>query len=123
MNKMRNQPNPETGKVDIVDRHTKGRLIIIDSSLLLTYASQDYTMLLVDIAEISDYYDCLITCKPEEVEYMIHFCEHWGLSAKIGERFKNYDDLLRDYRIMVCFTTKRDREEYKKYYRCDVLSR
>lgn len=123
MKHMRNQPSEKTGKVDTVDRHTKGRLIIIDSNLLLTYSAQDYTMLIIDIAELSDYYDCLITCKPGEVEYIKQFCEHWALKADVSERFTNYEEILEKYRILVCFTTKADRDDYKKYYRCDTLSR
>lgn len=123
MNKMRNQPSPKTGKTDIVDRHTKKRLIIIDSSLLLTYAAQDYVMLIMDIAEISDYFDVMVTCREGEMEYMKGFLEHWALVADVKEQFTDYDDLLEEYRILVCFTTKQHREEYKKYYRCDILSR
>lgn len=121
--KMRNQPSEKTGKIDTVDRHSKTRLIIIDSNLLLTYSAQDYIMLLIDNAEISDYFDCMITCKEGELEYIRQFCEHWALKAEVKERFTGYEEILENYRILVCFTTKADREAYKRYYRCDTLSR
>ncbi len=121
--KMRNQPSDKTGKTDKIDRHTKKRLIIIDFSLLITQSAQDYIMLIMDIAEISDYFDVIVTCRDAEMEYARQFLEHWALVGEVKEEYTGYEDLLEEYRVLVCFTAKKNREAYKKYYRCDVMSR
>lgn len=123
MGKMRNTPSPKTGKIDIIDRHTKKRLIVIDSSLLLAQSSQNYIMLLIDLAEISDYFDVLVVAKKEEVEYIKQFLDHWMLKANVRERYKEYQEIISEYNIMFCFTTMRNRENFKQYYRVDCLSR
>ena len=120
---MRNQPSPKTGKTDIIDRHTKKRLIVIDSSLLLAQTSQNYTMLLIDLAEISDYFDVLVVGKPTEVDYIKGFLDHWMLRANVRERYQDYQEIIKEYHIMFCFTTMRNREKFKQYYRVDCLSR
>ena len=121
--KMRNEVSKKTGKLDIIDRHTKSRLIIVDSALLLTQISQHYTMLLIDLAELSDYFDVLVVCKKEEVEYVKQFLDHWMLKAKVAERYTDYDKILEEYCIMFCFTVMKNREEFRKYYRADCLSK
>lgn len=123
MGKMRNTPSPKTGKIDIIDRHTKKRLIVIDSSLLLAQSSQNYIMLLIDLAEVSDYFDVLVVAKKEEVEYIKQFLDHWMLKANVRERYKEYQEIISEYNIMFCFTTMRNRENFKQYYRVDCLSR
>lgn len=123
MTKMRNQPSPKTGKVDIIDRHTKGRLIIIDSALLLAQTSQNYIMLLIDLAEVSDYFDVMVVAKDSELDYIREFLDHWMLKATVRERLQGYQEIIEDYRIMFCFTTMRNRDKFKQYYRADCLSR
>lgn len=120
---MRNKPSPKTGKTDSIDRHTKKRLIVIDSSLLLAQTSQNYIMLLIDLAELSDYFDVLVVTKPGEVEYVKEFMNHWGLKADARERYQDYQEIINEYHIMFCFTTMRNREKFKQYYRVDCLSR
>ena len=120
---MRNQPSPRTGKIDIIDRHTKKRLIVIDSNLLFTQASQHYMMLLIDLAEISDYYDVMLVCKKDRIEELQQFVEHWMLKADVREQFTDYEKILKEYNIMFCFTTMRMRDKFKEYYRVDCLSR
>lgn len=121
--KMRNKPSPKTGKTDSIDRHTKKRLIVIDSSLLLAQTSQNYIMLLIDLAELSDYFDVLVVTKPGEVEYVKEFLSHWMLKAEVRERYQDYQEIINEYHIMFCFTTMRNREKFKQYYRVDCLSR
>ncbi len=121
--KMRNKPSPKTGKVDSIDRHTKKRLIVVDSALLLAQTSQNYTMLLIDLAELSDYFDVLVVGKPGEVDYLKSFLDHWMLKAEVRERYKDYKEIITEYHIMFCFTTMYNRENFKKYYRVDCLSR
>lgn len=121
--KMRNQPNPETGKVDIIDRHSKKRLIVVDGKLLLTQISQDYMMLLIDLAEISDYFDVLVVGKESEMEILKEFLDHWMLKAEVKVAFQDYKEILQQYRIMFCFTTMRSRDKFREYYRVDCFSR
>lgn len=121
--KMRNLPSEKTGKIDQIDRHTKKRLIVFDSSLLLTQVSQNYSMLLIDLAELSDYFDVLVVCKPGEVEYVKEFLHHWMLKADVKEHYTDYEEIINEYHIMFCFTTMANRENFKKYYRADCLSR
>lgn len=121
--KMRNKPSSKTGKTDSIDRHTKKRLIVIDSALLLTQISQDYIMLLIDLAELSDYFDVLVVTKAGEVNYVKEFLNHWMLKANVREQFKDYKEIIEEYHIMFCFTTMASREEFRKFYRADCLSR
>lgn len=121
--KMRNRPSPKTGKTDSIDRHTKKRLIIIDSSLLLAQTSQNYIMLLIDLAEISDYFDILVVAKTGKVEYVKEFLHHWMLKAEVRERYRDYQEIISEYHIMFCFTTMRNRDKFKQYYHVDCLAR
>lgn len=120
---IRNQPSAKTGKVDIIDRHTKNRLIIVDSYLLLAQVSQSYIMLLIDLAELSDYFDVMVVCKATEVDYIQEFLDHWMLKATVKPRYQDYQEIIKHNRIMFCFTTMSNREKFRQYYRADCLSR
>lgn len=123
MANMRNQVSPKTGKIDIIDRHTKGRTIIIDSDLLFNGVCQDYMMLLIDLAELSDYIDVIVTCKPEDINKTEEFLDHWMLQAKVKERYTEYKEILAKYRILFCFVSARNQEKYKDYYHSDCFTR
>lgn len=123
MANMRNQVSPKTGKIDIIDRHTKGRTIIIDSDLLFNGVCQDYMMLLIDLAELSDYIDVIVTCKPEDINKTEEFLDHWMLQAQVKERYTEYKEILAKYRILFCFVSARNQEKYKEYYHSDCFTR
>lgn len=123
MANMRNQVSPKTGKIDIIDRHTKGRTIIIDSDLLFNGVCQDYMMLLIDLAELSDYIDVIVTCKPEDINKTEEFLDHWMLQAQVKERYTEYKEILAKYRILFCFVSARNQEKYKDYYHSDCFTR
>lgn len=120
---MRNQVSPKTGKVDIIDRHTKGRAIIIDSDLLFNGACQDYIMLLIDQAEISDYHDIIIVCRPDDEQKTLDFLEHWMLKAQVLERFTNYKEIISKYKILFAFVSLRNKDKFKEYYHTDCFTR
>lgn len=123
MANMRNQVSPKTGKVDIIDRHTKGRAIIIDSDLLFNGACQDYIMLLIDQAEISDYHDIIIVCRPDDEQKTLDFLEHWMLKAQVLERFTNYKEIISKYKILFAFVSLRNKDKFKEYYHTDCFTR
>lgn len=123
MANMRNQVSPKTGKVDIIDRHTKGRAIIIDSDLLFNGACQDYIMLLIDQAEISDYHDIIIVCRPDDEQKTLDFLEHWMLKAQVQERFTNYKEIISKYKILFAFVSLRNKDKFKEYYHTDCFTR
>ena len=120
---MRNQISPKTGKIDIIDRHTKGRTIIVDSDLLFNGVCQDYMMLLIDLAEISDYFDVIVTCKAEDINKTEEFLDHWMLRAEVKERYTDYKEILSKYRVLFCFVSSRNRDKYKEYYHSDCFTR
>lgn len=123
MANMRNQISPKTGKIDIIDRHTKGRTIIVDSDLLFNGVCQDYMMLLIDLAEISDYFDVIVTCKAEDINKTEEFLDHWMLRAEVKERYTDYKEILSKYRVLFCFVSSRNRDKYKEYYHSDCFTR
>lgn len=120
---MRNQPSKKTGKVDIIDRHIKGRCLIIDSRLLLIQNSMEISMLIMDIAEISDYYDVLVLAKKGEEDYIKGFLQHWDLAGKVVTEYTGYDQILEKYKILGVFTLAAQAEKMRRYYRSTIFAR
>lgn len=120
---MRNQPSKKTGKTDIIDRHIKGRCLIIDSRLLLIQNSMEIAMLIMDIAEISDYYDVLVLSKKGEEDYIKGFLEHWGLKGEVVVEYTRYDEILAKYKILGVFTLAHQAEKMRRYYRSTIFAR
>ena len=120
---IRNTPSPVTGKVDIIDRHTKNRCVIIDIMCLMAYNSMDISMLIMDIAELSDYYDCIVICpKGKEADTEV-FLEHWGLNGKVMTEYMDKDEILDEYKILTVFTTRQKQDRMKEYYHTTVFAK
>lgn len=111
----------EEKKKDIIDRHSKKRAILIDEDILFSSGTQDYMHELIDLAEISDYYDCIILAKNEKK--IRKYTEHWALQTLIYPRYKNYEEMKKTYRFLLLFCTKRNIKKMKAYYRCETLMR
>ncbi|MBQ9160907.1 MAG: hypothetical protein IJ122_06255 [Methanobrevibacter sp.] len=108
-------------KKDIIDRHSKKRAILIDEDVLFNSGCQDYMHELIDIAEISDYYDCIILTKNNKK--VQKYVEHWSLHALVYPRYKYYDEMKKTYRFLLLFCTKKNIKHMKDYYKCEILMR
>lgn len=108
---------------DIIDRHSKKRAILIDDELLLNRIVQDYMHEIIDIAEISIYYDCIILTNDLKYGYINEYLDKWGLTAKVIKKFADYQELKEQYRFLVLFSTKKNAKELKNFYKSEVLVR
>lgn len=108
-------------KKDIIDRHSKKRSIIIEDELLFNLNVQDYIHELIDISEISDYYDCIIVTNNCEKVYK--HLEHWGLQALVYKKYTSYKEIKKTYKFLVMFCSKKNSQELRSYYQCELLVR
>ena len=104
-----------------IDRHSKKRAILIDEQLLYSDACKDYICELIDINELSTYYDTVILST--DIEFTKHFLNHNSLKASVELKFSNYEKLKNKYRFLVLICPKRESREMKKYYKCEILVR
>lgn len=111
----------EEEKKDIIDRHSKKRSIIIDDELLLNPNLQDYIHELIDISEISEYYDCIIIT--DNCEKMQKYLDHWALSALVYKKYTSYKEIKRTYKFLVAFCSRKNVQEIRSYYQCETLTR
>jgi hypothetical protein len=104
-----------------IDRHSKMRAILIDDSVLLNPVCQDYINEMIDISEISVYYDAIILTSDKK--YVEEYLKHNSLAAKVEEKYTRYEELKKKYRFLLLICTRQESKRLKDYYKCEILSR
>lgn len=111
----------EEKKKDTIDRHSKKRAILIEDRLLLSQSSQDYINEIIDINEISEYYDTIILA--DDVMFVKAYLEHYGLKSIVTKKYENCSKLRTKYRFLVMMCMKKELKKLQSFYQCDVLSK
>ncbi len=106
-----------------IDKHTKKRALLIDDSILLNPIVEDYIYLLIDICELSNYYDCIIVAEKENMQNVIEKLDHECLVARVVQKYSQYDQLKNKYRFLLAICNESDKQKVKQFYRCEVLTR
>lgn len=104
-----------------IDRHSKKRAILIDEQLLYNESCRDYINELIDINELSSYYDTVILTTDKK--YTQEFLIHNSLKSLVVEKYTNYEKLKNKYRFLLLICCKKESKELKKYYKCEILTR
>ena len=104
-----------------IDRHSKPRAILIDESLLFNESCRDYITEIIDINELSVYYDTIILSSDKN--YMKEFLLHNSLCSRIESKYEKYKELKNEYKFLLLICMKKDAKKMKEYYKCEILSR
>lgn len=104
-----------------VDRHSKKRAILIDEQLLYNDSCKDYISEIIDINELSSYYDTIILSS--DVKFTEQFLIHNSLDSFVIEKYTGYEYLKNKYRFLLLFCMRKESRELKKYYKCEILTR
>ena len=104
-----------------IDRHSKKRAILIDEQLLYNDSCKDYINEIIDINELSSYYDTIILSS--DVEYTAHFLVHNSLDALVIQKYTEYEYLKNKYRFLLLLCMRKESRDLKKYYKCEILTR
>lgn len=104
-----------------IDRHSKKRAILIDEKVLYNPSCQDYINELIDINELSSYFDTIILST--DLEYCESYLRHNALESLVVEKYTNYKSLKDNYRFLLMICTKKESNKLKDYYKCEILTR
>lgn len=104
-----------------IDRHSKTRAILIDDSLLLNDNCKDYISEIIDINELSIYYDTVVLST--DTRYMKEFLKHNALFSRVEKKYENYSELKKKYKFLFLICMRKDSKKMKDYYRCEILMR
>lgn len=102
-----------------IDRHSKKRAILIEDNLLMNSNCQDFINEIIDINEISVYYDTIILTSDKN--YIEAYLEHNSLASKVENKYSNYDELRKEYRFLVLLCSRKESKQMKDYYKCEIL--
>lgn len=106
---------------DIIDRHSKRRAILIEDEILFNPNIGQYIHEIIDINEISDYYDTIILT--DDIFYMKRYLEHWMLNSEICKKFDMTEEMRRKYKFILLICSKNHAKYLRKYYQCETLTR
>lgn len=111
----------EEKKKDIIDRHSKRRAILIEDNVLLNPNIQQYIHEIIDINEISEYYDTIILTDDEV--FMKHYLDHWMLKSEISPKLQMPEEMRKKYKFILMICSKQNAKYLRKIYQCELLTR